>query len=156
MQEEQNIITIEDLGKYIEVFEGEHWKPIERYETRYYISDCGRVFSVKHRKLMKPFVTNTGNGKYPANRHLTICLCEDYATEYKKLHSLVAHTFLIKPDVDENVKLEIHHLNGDPSDNSAKNLIWITHQHHMQIHALLRKFNKGLVKFDSEITDKSA
>lgn len=152
--------TTSNLKDYITLYEGERWKPLTDWEDRYLVSSKGRVFSIRHKKIMRPFVSNTGNGKYPKNRHQTICLCRNYHTVYKKLHSIIASEFLIKPEADEEKgRLELHHVNCDPTDNSVENLIWLYRQQHMQIHKLLRRFNRDLTLFEDSTTtteDKSA
>ena len=33
----------------------------------------------------------------------------------------------------------VHHLDGNPANNTASNLIWVTYEEHMKIHQAMRK-----------------
>ena len=59
-------------------------------------------------------------------RHLHI---EGRGLQY--VHRLVAEAFVPNPAC----KPEVHHINHDPSDNHAANLMWVTHKENMQLAA---------------------
>ena len=147
-RQERQQITIENLKDYITFLDGECWSSVKGYENRYFISNRGRLFGTRKRKLLVPFYANNGNGKYPEDKHLNITLCRDYKIDYRKIHTLVAEAFLVKPNTNE--KLVVHHVDCNPHNNDIRNLMWLPVKKHLQIHSLLRKFNKNLVEFDMQ------
>ena len=67
-----------------------------------------------------------------------------YATVRKNgawsLHNLVATVFVPNPDNKEIV----HHINEDPSNNRADNLMWVTRAEHCKMHMKDRKKSKHM------------
>ena len=139
-------IDIETLNVYVKNLEGEFWLPLKDYETRYFVSNFGRIFSTKRMKILKPFITNSGQGKYPKDDHLNVELCNGHSCELRKLHIIIAETFLEKPCTTE--KICIHHINSNPQDNRVANLIYVRRSKHIRLHRLLNKFKRDLVLFD--------
>lgn len=45
---------------------------------------------------------------------------------------LVAAAYLPEP---EEPNMELHHINGNPSDNRPSNLVWLTKEQHQEAHA---------------------
>jgi hypothetical protein len=101
----------------------EQWKAIAECNGEYYISDHGRVKSMKFGKerILKPCPNTQGYlmvfvaGKWEKQRCNTI-------------HRLVAKTFIPNP---ENKK-EINHKDGNKLNNHISNLEWMTHKENIQ------------------------
>lgn len=90
----------------------EHWKPTHIFSDNYYVSDFGKVYSVRTGKTLKHGVDRYG---YP-----TCVLCVEGERYTFKIHKLVALAFIPNP---EN-KPCIDHINGIKDDNRAENLRW--------------------------------
>jgi hypothetical protein len=100
----------------------EVWKDILGYETKYQISDLGRVRSLYHKhgdrhepKILKQWPNNRG--------YYTVTLCKNSITKTYLVHRLVGVAFL------ENAedKPTIDHRDKDLSNNQVSNLQWATH-----------------------------
>ena len=100
----------------------EVWKAVKGYEGLYRVSNFGRVFSIKNRKLLKPFIS--GNYEH-------VNLYKGGKRWHTKVHSLVANAFVANP---EN-KPEINHIDGDKTNNRRDNLEWVTSSENKQ-HAI--------------------
>ena len=90
----------------------ETWRPVLGYETRYEVSDQGRVRSA--RKVLSQSKLRSG--------HLTVHL--DRKTHY--VHRLVLSAFVGVQDA--RTRMECRHLDGDPTNNNLDNLAWGTVQ----------------------------
>jgi hypothetical protein len=88
------------------------WKAIPGYEGCYEVSDCGDVKSIrKNGGLLKPWIDCWG---YP-----NVCLHKDGKPNKKKVHRIVAETFLY-PFSGE----QVNHKDGNKMNNSVDNLEW--------------------------------
>lgn len=97
----------------------EEWKDIHGYENTYQVSSLGRVRSLRYRntdktKILKISFFRTGYAR--------VSLQKNRRSVSKLVHRLVAEAFIPNP---EN-KPQVNHINGDKSDNSIKNLEWMT------------------------------
>jgi hypothetical protein len=88
----------------------------------YYVNEHGRVYSNKSGKMreLRPGVGTTG--------YYLVILCRDGARFTRKVHRLVAMTFIPNP----NGCRVVNHLNGDKLDNRATNLEWCTQKQNMK------------------------
>lgn len=96
-------------------FENESWKEIEGYGGRYQISNCGRVWNVATKTIMKLQMKKTGyysvNLMKPNKKMVT-----------ERVHRLVALYFCEKPE-GCNV---VNHIDSNKTNNNADNLEWTT------------------------------
>jgi hypothetical protein len=103
----------------------EIWKPIPGYDSRYEVSNHGRVRS---------FVTGTGSKgavhylkqdgctKYG---HRRVTLSMGRVTKRFMVHRLVAEQFIGESPTDAHM---VNHIDFNPSNNRADNLEWVTMQ----------------------------
>ena len=92
----------------------EHWKPTYILPEIYRISDDGRIYSLKYRKILKTFLGTSG--------YLFFYIRSSGIKKSVYIHRLVATAFIPNP---EN-KCEIDHINGDRLDNRVENLRWVS------------------------------
>jgi formylmethanofuran dehydrogenase subunit E len=99
----------------------ETWMLIPGYEGLYEVSDLGRVYGFRSKKILKGTPNRDGyprvelrNENSQVQRHLFV-------------HRLVLLAFVGEPPEG----MEACHNNGDPSDNRLENLRWDTHSENM-------------------------
>ena len=92
----------------------EEWRPIYDFEN-YQISSLGQILSPSG-KILKPRTKSK-------TKYLIVDICKEGKTYTKRIHQLVALTFIENP---EN-KPTIDHINKNPTDNRVCNLRWATH-----------------------------
>lgn len=92
----------------------EHWKPIVRFESKYEVSDLGRIRNAETKYVLKPFFNNCG--------YLIAQVAINRTKHVATVSSLVAEAFLgPRPP-----GMQIEHLNQDKTDNRLVNLTYMT------------------------------
>ena len=91
-------------------------KDIKGYEGLYAVTSCGKVWSYKRKKFLKP--RDTGKG------YLQVDLCKDGKKKECLIHRLLAEVYIPNP---EN-KPCINHKDENKSNNVLQNLEWVTHK----------------------------
>lgn len=121
----------------------EEWRDIEGYEGLYQVSDWGRVksldrvikvinilfgYQIRHlkEKYIKP--------KVNSNNRLQVRLWKDGVKEQKQIHVIVAEAFIPNPNGYDVV----HHIDHNPQNNRADNLIWMSKEEHSAMHSTER------------------
>jgi len=87
-------------------------KDIKGYEGLYAVTSCGRIWSYRRKKFLKPSGT----------KYLHIILCKNGEKKTFLIHRLVAEAYLPNPDNLET----IDHIDGNPKNNALPNLQWMT------------------------------
>ncbi len=120
------------------------WKRIilDSKESNYMISSSGIVLNTKTNKTMGSIPN-----KYTGYRSVTIC--QDGISHTFGIHILVAIYFINKPKVDDNIKLEVNHKDGNKLNNNVSNLEWVTRSENIQ-HAFRTGLNKAHPKIGIE------
>lgn len=104
--------------------EGEEWKVVNGYEGVYWISSYGRLLSFqecleKPFRIRKPYKDKLGYCKLSLYKNSKATPCW--------IHRLVAYAFVPNP----NNYNEVDHIDGNPTNNNATNLRWVTHIENM-------------------------
>ena len=87
-------------------------KDIENFEGLYAITSCGKVWSYRRKKFLKPATDKDG--------YLRICLCKDGQRKLCGLHRLVAEAYIPNPD---NLP-QVNHKDENKANNCLQNLEW--------------------------------
>ena len=93
------------------------WKAIDT-DSEYEVSDTGVIRKIH---IMKPYKDRDG--------YLRVTLTKDGKTTNAGVHRWVLHAFDPRPNEDE---LEVHHIDGDPTNNCLDNLQWVTHEENIK------------------------
>jgi NUMOD4 motif len=99
-------------------YEDEQWSDIPGYPN-YEISNCGRVWNIRHDRQLKPFNDKDGY-------QIVSLFYYNKRTDFK-VHRLVADVFLSH----NSESIEVNHDDGDKSYNYVENLEWTTHEENM-------------------------
>jgi hypothetical protein len=97
--------------------------PIRGFEGLYSVNQNGDVRSERSGKLFAKCKNSHG--------YATVILRKDGISHSKKVHRLVAETFLQNPEK----KRDVNHIDGDKSNNEVSNLEWATSKENRR-HAL--------------------
>lgn len=124
--------------------EDEVIKQITKYNSngRYYISNYGYVITLCFNRwsIKKPEKDKDG--------YLVVGLWYNGHRKKKAIHQLVAEAFVNNPAPKE--KTQIHHIDFNPINNKASNLMYVSPSEHRQIHEKhKREINKPAEKDSS-------
>ena len=124
-------------------------KDIKNYEGLYAITSCGKVWSYKRKKFLKPFSNGRG--------YLKVFLCKDGEKKQYYLHRLVAEAYLENP----NNYPQVNHKDENKSNNVSSNLEWCNHSYNAlygTCQERLRKYKQKAVEMmdkDTKIVIKT-
>lgn len=90
-------------------------KDIAGYENLYAVTSCGKIWSHRYKKFMKPRVDKDG--------YLLINLRKNNKPRTFKVHRLVGEAYISNP---ENLP-QINHKDENKQNNCVDNLEWCTH-----------------------------
>ena len=89
-------------------------RDIPNYEGLYAITSCGKVWSYKTQKFLKP--------RKRADGYYQVCLCKNGQKTTHSIHRLLAETYLPNP----NNYPQVSHKDENPEHNWLNNLEWAT------------------------------
>ena len=95
---------------------------IDGKETRYSVTDDGRVFNDETGRELK--------GTTKTNEYQSIILTIDGESKTLLVHRLVAQAFCENPNPNEYIIVD--HINGNKHDNRAENLLWVNNPMNMK------------------------
>ena len=94
-------------------------KDIINYEGEYAITSCGKVWSHKSQKFLRPRITQRG--------YYEVMLYSNHKMKACRVHRLVAEAYISNPDN----KTEVNHKNENKLHNHINNLEWSTPKENM-------------------------
>ena len=103
----------------IDYKDGEIFKQINHFPN-YYVSNCGRVFSIKSKQFIGSVNKKIG--------YKMVTLSEGKRTITTYIHALVMEYF---GDPKPNDEYEIDHKDKNKENNSINNLRWVSHQENL-------------------------
>ena len=95
-------------------------RDIKGYEGLYAITSCGKVWSHRSQKFLKP--ADNGHG------YLHVVLRKDGINTTYRIHRLVAEAYLPNPEG----KAEVNHIDENKSNNALPNLEWVSSRENKQ------------------------
>lgn len=113
----------------------EIWKPVPGYEGLYEASTLGNVRGLKHKKNLKPSASR---------KRLGVNLCKGTTVRYRRVHLIIAETFLGKAPIG----CEVNHKNLNPADNRIENLEYITPEENITHYVNTKIAGNGLTRSD--------
>lgn len=96
----------------------ERWKTITGYPL-YEVSDNGEIRNKETKKMLS-------TKKPDFLGYCRVCLKTDSGYKTEAVHRIVAKEFLDNP----LQKVQVHHIDGDKTNNAARNLEWVTPKEH--------------------------
>lgn len=90
-------------------------KDVVGYEGLYAITSCGKVWSYRSEKFLKPWTNGYG--------YWYVGLRKDGKVKKFRIHKLVAEAYIPNP---QNLE-DVDHIDGNTEHNYVNNLQWMTH-----------------------------
>lgn len=114
----------------------EEWRDIKGYEGDYQVSSYGRIKSLKwgKEKILKLRKDKKG--------YTVVTLSKNSKTILKKVHRLVAETFMPNP----NNYPQVNHKDENKSNNNINNLEWCTNEYNRNYGTRNDRATKGIIK----------
>lgn len=114
----------------------EQWKSIPNYEGLYYVSNFGRVWSLRTKKFLRPTIDSDG--------YEIVGLYKDKRQKKYKVHRIVAMCFL--PFCDKNK--QVNHIDENKQNNRSDNLEYCTASENINYGTRNNRVSKALLKSD--------
>lgn len=111
-------------------------RDIQGYEGLYGITSCGRVWSYRSQKFLKPRINNKG--------YLSVELWKDGTRKIYFIHRLVADAYIPNPDH----KPQVNHKDEDKTHSYINNLEWMTAKENINYGTRTQRTSKAVYQFD--------
>jgi len=110
----------------------EKWKDVVEFKGLYMVSNQGKIKNCRGRILAAPLISG-----YP-----TVCLRKDGKSNLKRIHRLVAQSFIPNPDNKSRVRFK----DGIKTNISASNLEWVEASLFVECRKIVQKdFNGNVI-----------
>ena len=108
----------------------EVWREIPGYDGDYFASNKGRILSLcrNEPRILKPFICSNSGSR-------TGYYYVEIRGQKQRVHRLVALAFLENPEY----KPVVHHIDGNPLNNTLKNLAYATYAENAQEYQKIKK-----------------
>ena len=106
-------------------------RDVKGYEGLYAVTSCGKVWSYRRQKFLKPEIDHKG--------YLQVCLFKNGNRKMCTVHRLVAEAYIPNP----NNLPQIDHIDNDKTHNYINNLQWITNRDNNR-----KSHNKPILQYD--------
>ena len=106
-------------------------KDIENYEGLYAVTSCGKVWSYRSKRFLRPQADKDG--------YLRVQLCKDGQKKMCRIHRLVAEAYIPNP---EGLP-QVDHIDNIKTHNYLNNLQWITNRDNTR-----KGRNKPILQYD--------
>lgn len=126
----------------------EIWKPVIGFESRFQISNFGRLLSTYRISGNSVIIVPKPNKK----GYIVTCLRDREKHRRTFMHRLVAEHFLVKPITTEII--EIDHKDCNRQNNHVSNLRWLTHAEHKKVTSEKGEFPRGSDNHMSKLTEE--
>lgn len=103
-------------------FNENYWTPIPGYYP-YEAYPTGEIRNCETKHILTPQKTGR-DGRGCEQKYVKVCLSINGKSIHKKVHRLIALTFLPRPTGDIH-DYDVDHLDHDPTHNSIMNLRWL-------------------------------
>ena len=111
-------------------------KDIVGYEGLYAVTSCGKVWSYRNEKFLKPWANNKG--------YLIVDLWKNGKMEHFTVHRLVAEAYIPNP---ENLP-QVNHKDENKTNNCLQNLEWCDAKYNNNYGTRNEKIKKPILQFD--------
>lgn len=122
------------MNNRMNAIEGEVWKPVVGYESRYLVSNMGRVFSLIKDKMLRNVELKDG--------YHVVSLYDGKNKKSVKVHRIVAIAFVPNP----NNLPQVNHKDEDKSNNKVDNLEWCTPKYNSNFGTRTTRLSSALSK----------
>ena len=111
-------------------------KDVKGYEGLYAVTSCGKVWSYKNEKFLKPGIYKKG--------YLYVNLWKDGGFKTKQIHRLVAEAYIPNPD---NLP-QVNHKDENKANNCLQNLEWCDCKYNNNYGTRNERHKKPILQFD--------
>lgn len=118
-------------------------KDVIGFEALYAVTSCGKIWSYKAKKFLKPKITKNG--------YLQVALQKNKKYTWKYVHRVVAEAYIQKVPQ----KNEVNHKDENKGNNCVKNLEWVTHSENSNYGTRNSKISKPVICVETGTVYKS-
>lgn len=110
-------------------------KDVVGYEGLYAVTSCGKVWSYRRQKFLKPGVNHKG--------YLFVNLCKNGKVKCSRVHRLVAEAYIPNQD---NLP-QVNHKDENKSNNCLQNLEWCDNKYNHNYGTINERHKKPILQF---------